>query len=135
MADIKFMDISENNNPATTDSILVGNKDNGLKRTSLGNLADMFGVHKLFHFEQVSSVLVADTFRYPIQAPDVEGYKFAFWLQSATVNCTINSYIDYPIGSSATIWFDNNEQTEFNRVANGTNTVRAIAVYVRNSVA
>ena len=29
MADIKFMDLSENGNPATTDSVLIGNSQDG----------------------------------------------------------------------------------------------------------
>ena len=54
MADIKFMDISENDNPATTDSILVGNQDNGVKRTTLGKIGDMFAIHNLIHTETVT---------------------------------------------------------------------------------
>ena len=30
MADVKFMDLSQNDNPATTDSVLIGNSVDGL---------------------------------------------------------------------------------------------------------
>ena len=29
MADVKFMDLSQNDNPATTDSLLIGNANDG----------------------------------------------------------------------------------------------------------
>ena len=53
MADIKFMQLSENGNPATTDSVLIGNSQDGLKRTTLGTIGNMFAVHGLLHFENV----------------------------------------------------------------------------------
>lgn len=135
MADIKFMDISENNNPATTDSILVGNKDNGLKRTSLGNLANMFAVHGLLHFEQTSTLFKAQTINYSIAAPDVEGYQFAFWLSPATIGWTASTYIDSPTSKQANIWIANPSNADLSSFANGKNAFIAIAVYIKNSVA
>lgn len=135
MADIKFMDISENNNPATTDSILVGNKDNGLKRTSLGNLADMFAVHGLLHFEQTNTLFKAQTINYPIEAPDIEGYQFAFWLSPATTGWTASTYIDSPTSKQANIWIANPSNADLSPFANGQNSLTATAVYIKNSVA
>ena len=135
MADIKFMDISENNNPATTDSILVGNKDNGLKRTSLGNLADMFAVHSLLHFEQISTLFKAQTINYSIEAPDIEGYQFAFWLSSSTAGWTGSTYIDSPTSKNANIWIANPSNADLSPFANGQNCLTATAVYIKNSVA
>lgn len=135
MADIKFMDISENSNPATTDSILVGNKDNGLKRTSLGNLADMFAVHGLFHFESVTTMVKAQTASYPIEAPTVEGYKFAFWLSTATVGWMGATYIESPTSQQNQIWIVNTPDSDLSVIANGNNRITAIAVYIKNSVA
>lgn len=135
MADIKFMDISENNNPATTDSILVGNKDNGLKRTSLGNLANMFAVHGLLHFEQINTLFKAQTINYSIEAPDIEGYQFAFWLSSATTGWTGSTYIDSPTSKQANIWIANPSNADLSPFANGQNGLTATAVYIKKSAA
>ncbi len=135
MADIKFMDISQNDNPATTDSILVGNKDNGLKRTTLGKLADMFAVHGLFHIEQVNCLLKTGTINYAITAPAVEGYKFAFWLNSATTGWAGSTYIDRPDIPSSAIWIAYPQGDGLDNLVNGINVVSAFAVYIKNSVA
>ena len=135
MADIKFMDISENDNPATTDSILVGNQDNGLKRTTLGKLVDMFAVHGLFHFEKVEDIVQAKTINYPIAAKPVDGYTFAFWLSPSTAGWTGSTYIDTPTSSAANIWIAYPTGSGLDSLANGANKVAAFAVYVKNSVA
>ena len=135
MADIKFMDISENDNPATTDSILVGNNDNGLKRTTLGKLADMFAVHGLLHLERVDNIVQAQTVSYPIVAKPVEGYTFAFWISSSTSNWIAPTYIEDATNSSSKIWVAFPAGSNFQVIANGSNLVSAVAVYIKNSVA
>ncbi|MDB6257991.1 hypothetical protein ODU72_04770 [Lactobacillus amylovorus] len=135
MADIKFMDISENDNPATTDSILVGNQENGVKRTTLGKIGDMFAVHGLLHFEQTNTVFKAQTICYPIAAPDIEGYQFAFWLNPATTGWTASTYIDSPASKQADIWVSNTSNADLSPFANGKNGLTATAVYIKNSVA
>lgn len=135
MADIKFMDISQNDNPATTDSILVGNEDNGLKRTTLGKLADMFAVHGLLQFKTVSSVLQAQTINYPITAPTVDGYTFAFWLNSSTTGWIGSTYIELPTNQSTNIWVAYPTGDGLSPFANGANILSATAVYIKNSVA
>ena len=112
MADIKFMDISENDNPATTDSILVGNQDNGVKRTTLGKIGDMFAVHNLLHTETVTVNMKNGTPTYVINAPSVEGYTFAFWLSSSTLGRTLPTYIDNPITASAKIYLYNPDNAD-----------------------
>lgn len=135
MTDIKFMDISQNDNPATTDSILVGNKDNGLKRTTLGKLGDMFAVHNLFHIEKVNCIITTNTNQYQISAKDVEGYQFAFWIGSASNGFVCPSYIDTPDQANAAIWVSNGDMGDLNPAVNGTNCFTAYAVYVKSSLA
>ena len=135
MADIKFMDISENNNPATTDSILIGNKDNGLKRTSLGAIGDLFAVKGLLHFETIT-VTNNPTSPDPnaknsvdIKAPDVPGYTFAFWLAPSTRGSVVPGYIEYADANPATVWLklSDSDVAPVNVVA--------VAVYVNSKVA
>lgn len=132
MADIKFMDISENDNPATTDSILVANQQNGVKRTTLGKIGDMFSVHGLLHLENVTVNIpdITKTNDVQIQAPDVEGYKFAFWLQPTTTG-TINwCYIENPIASTTNVF-----SADQNLVGHTSNTYSTYAVYVKSTLA
>lgn len=136
MADIKFMDISENDNPATTDSILIGNNDNGVKRTTLGKLSDMFSVHGLLHMEHVDTTVKAQTIQYPIQAPTVNGYQFAFWLSSASEGWVGSTYIDYlDSATEANIWISSPSSDGLGAFTNGKCFLRAIAVYIKSSVA
>lgn len=135
MADIKFMDISENDNPATTDSILVGNQENGVKRTTLGKIGDMFAVHGLLHFENRSTVVQAQTIQYPIEAPNVEGYKFAFWLSPVTTGWVGATYIENPISQQTKIWIVKTEDNDYTSIPNGQNGMTATAVYIKDSVA
>ena len=104
MTDVKFMDISENNNPATTDSILIANTENGVKRTTLGTLNKMFAVKGLFHLEKIQTKLQAHTVSYHITAPNIAGYKFAFWLSPYTEGASFSSYINNPANSDVSIF-------------------------------
>lgn len=137
MADIKFMDISENDNPATTDSILVGNQENGVKRTTLGKIGDMFAVHGLFHTEVVTVPLVNDKSYYDINAPAVEGYTFAFWLSPSVAGRSIANYIDNANNAGAKIYINitPGQDLQTGDQYNPTPHVQAIAVYVKNTVA
>lgn len=135
MADIKFMDISENDNPATTDSVLIGNKDNGVKRTSLGKLGEMFAVHGLFHIEKVQQNLVKNTNYYRINAPAVEGYTFAFWLQSATFGGSLPTYIAEPNVGSCYAYIAADTDKLNSAIDGGVKSIVEYAVYVKNEVA
>lgn len=137
MADIKFMDISENDNPATTDSILVGNKDNGVKRTTLGKIGDMFAIHGLLHSEKVTVNLKNNTAPHPINAPSVEGYTFAFWLSPKTAGKVLPTYLDDPTNPSTNIFLCNPDNVD---VETGDQYyphpyAEAVAIYVKNTVA
>lgn len=136
MADIKFMDISENDNPATTDSILVGNQDNGVKRTTLGKIGDMFAVHSLLHFEKLEITIDKPVPNFKANAPVVEGYNFAFWLSSAPVGMTEGTYIEDPLNANTQIWFiqESLDSPNFASKVVG-HSVQVIAVYVKSTVA
>lgn len=144
MADIKFMQLSENGNPATTDSVLIGNAQDGLKRTTLGTIGNMFTPHGALHFERVA--LHANTaasqitdpsasafsVKYPVQAPDVPGYTFACWVASSVNGFCRGSYVDNPLGSSATLWVVN---PLVSSIRDATTMVNVIALYVKDDLA
>lgn len=144
MADIKFMDLSENGNPATTDSVLIGNSQDGLKRTTLGTIGNMFAVHGALHFERVavhtntaasqipSSADSEYSVKYSIQAPTVSGYTFACWVASSINGFSRASYVDNPLGSDATMWIVN---PLVSTIKDPNNVVNAIALYVKNDLA
>lgn len=144
MTDIKFMDLSENGNPATTDSVLIGNSQDGLKRTTLRTIGNMFSVHQALHFEQVrcnatdaESQITNPTAtewspHYSIKAPEVAGYTFQIWISSMTINFVCGNYIDNPTSASAQVWLDGVNVTyihDFN------NSISAVALYVKNELA
>lgn len=136
MADIKFMDISENDNPATTDSILVGNQENGVKRTTLGKIGDMFAVHGLIHLEKTTTVLKADTYAYDISAPTVDGYTFAFWLTCVPTDGWAGSaYVAEPTWSSTQLYIAYPTGSALNVNVGNSNSLHAYALYVKSSVA
>ena len=144
MADIKFMNLSENGNPATTDSVLIGNSQDGLKRATLGTIGNMFAVHGALHFEQVGIKAntavsqikdpVADkcTVTYPIQAPSVPGYTFKIWVNSATNGFIFPSYVASPLSESASIWL---YQAGVAYIRSDSTSVTAVALYVKNELA
>lgn len=144
MADIKFMNLSENGNPATTDSVLIGNSQDGLKRTTLGTIGSMFAVHGALHFEQVginantatSQIKnpAADkyTVNYPIQAPEVPGYTFKIWVNSATNGFIGPNYVASPLSASASIWL---YQADVASIRSNGTSVTAVALYVKNELA
>lgn len=138
MADIKFMNLSENDNPATTDSVLIGNQENGLKRTTLGKIGDMFAVKGLLHYERVSQPLTNGKISdYTINAPAVDGYKFAFWLTLSTAGQAKVGYIE-DILNPATNAHILNPENEDLTVGNSYfphPSVTAVAVYFKSSVA
>lgn len=144
MADIKFMNLSENGNPATTDSVLIGNSQDGLKRTTLGTIGNMFAVHGALHFEQVGIVAntaasqiknpsaTKCTVTYPIQAPDVPGYTFKIWVNSATNGFICGNYVANPLSASASVWLD---QADVGSIRDAGSSITAVAMYVKNEIA
>ena len=144
MADIQFMNLSENGNPATTDSVLIGNSQDGLKRTTLGTIGNMFAVHQALHFETVrinANTAVSQitnpsaetwTCSYPIEAPDVPGYSFVCWVNSATVGFVCQSYIDDSLGKSPKLWL---AEAQVVSIKDSQSYVVAVAMYVKNELA
>ena len=145
MADIKFMNLSENGNPATTDSVLIGNSQDGMKRTTLGTIGNMFAVHDALHFEEVQ--VAANTaagqitdpaaqnwnVKYDIQAPDVPGYTFKCWIASQTTGFSAGNYVINKLANlGAQIWVVNAFTTA---LGDPNNSVSALAMYVKNELA
>lgn len=143
MADIKFMNLSENGNPATTDSVLIGNSQDGLKRTTLGTIGNMFAVHQALHFEEVSVLTstkaseVTDpnltlSISYDISAPAVPGYTFQCWIGSQSNGFTAGNYVINKTHTDTQIWVDTIIGSV---ITNPTNSVSATALYVKNELA
>lgn len=138
MADIKFMNLSENSNPSTTDSVLIGNAQDGMKRTSLGKIGDMFAVHELFHFESVYTPLTnAKTQSYKITAPDVAGYTFAFWVCPSSIGNSFATYIESANSNPTNVWIPTQtiQWQDFANFIDGRTQVGAVAVYIKSTVA
>lgn len=93
------------------------------------------GMRGLFHIEKVDKTVKAQTIQYQIEAPTVEGYKFMFWLSSATVQWVGSTYIDDPTYYSSSIWVAYPQNSDLDAQANGVNLVRGFAVYIKNPVA
>lgn len=134
MADVKFMDLSENDNPATTDSLLIGNASDGLKRTPVSAIGNLFTVKGLFHFETISAnnnptgTDPNDKLKIPITAPTVPGYNFVFWLTPSSRGSITSGYVEYADTNPASIWLNNPDNTV-------PTSMVVVAVYVNSKVA
>ncbi|EFJ69881.1 hypothetical protein HMPREF0514_10325 [Lactobacillus paragasseri JV-V03] len=142
MADIKFMNLSENGNPATTDSVLIGNSQDGMKRTTLGTIGNMFAVHSALHFEEVSVSTATNSSKitdpnveiglsYDITAPTISGYTFECWIGSQSNGFIATSYVNSKLNMQSQVWIK-----AFGRdltVAN--NSITATALYIKNELA
>lgn len=138
MADIKFMNLSENSNPSTTDSVLIGNSQDGLKRATLGTIEKMFAVHGLFHFEFVSTTLTdAKKQSYVLTAPHIAGYTFAFWVCPSSIGNALATYIEHADANPTNIWIptDTAQWVNFPNFIDGRTQIGATAVYVKSTVA
>lgn len=143
MADIKFMNLSENGNPATTDSVLIGNSQDGLRRTTLGTIGNMFAVHGLLHFENVqvptstASGQITDPAAqywdtsFKVVAPNITGYTFKCWIGSQTNGFVCGNYVADPLNPTALVWVN---QFPTSQVQDA-NSVQATALYVKNELA
>lgn len=129
MADVKFMDLSQNDNPATTDSVLIGNSTDGLKRTSVGAIGNLFSVTGLFHFETITGQTTGSNVPAPIIAPDVPGYNFAFWLPPVGDGNSYYAHIYDNISKQDSVWMN---FPDGDTLPKG---FRIIAVYVNSKMA
>lgn len=101
MADVKFNDLTIDENPATTDSVLAGNDQGGMKRVTLQKIADLFTTNHLIHKEFVQGVTNpaatdGTNTKVHITAPDVAGYTFAFWLTPVSLEQVRPLKLDSP---------------------------------------
>ena len=137
MADVKFMALSENENPATTDYVLTGNSTNGVKRTSLANLGKLFKTNGILHTEEVNGVTVpTDPNKkgfVAIAAPVVEGYNFAFWINPRCVGNTLPVSLIQSVSETTgiSVYFAPGEDI----VGIGPVNIAVTAVYVKADVA
>lgn len=131
MADIKFMDISENDNPANTDSVLIANEENGVKRTSLANLGKALGTTNLLKIQRVSANLSTSTNNiYPLTAPEIPGYTFLFWLAPQITHINGLAHTDHPENSSANFYV-----TVTDSKTDPQAEVAAYPLYIKNTIA
>lgn len=142
MADIKFMDLSENGNPATTDSVLIGNSQDGLKRTTLGTIGNMFAVHGVLHFEEVSVLTATNSSQitdpnvvvglsYDITAPTVPGYTFKCWIGSQTNGFASINYVINKLNVKTQVW----AKSVGSDFTASSNSISATALYIKNELA
>lgn len=138
MADIKFMDISENDTPSTNDSILISNNTDGVKRTKLANVGQLFAINKLFHVEWVTGQTNPDATDkldnyVDIAAPVVPGYQFAFWLTPVTLGNTLplNLVQATSVTTGIYVYYAPGEDKK----AMGPVKIGVTAVYVKNELA
>lgn len=101
MADVKFNDLTVDENPATTDSVLAGNNQGGMKRVTLQKVADLFTISQLMHKEYVQGVTNptatdGTNVKVHITAPEIAGYTFAFWLTPVSLEQVRPLKIDAP---------------------------------------
>lgn len=142
MADIKFMNLSENGNPATTDSVLIGNSQDGMKRTTLGTIGNMFAVHGALHFEEVSVPTATNSSKitdpsieiglpYGITAPNIPGYTFKCWIGSQSNGFVAPNYVLNKLNMQSQVWIKafGSDLTVSN------NSISATALYIKNELA
>ena len=114
MADIKFMDLAENNNPALTDSILSGNTDSGITRITLETLQNAIApklAKPLLKFE--STAINASDFTSAgfanVTASVIAGYTFLCWQSIIGVNTSLHPVWSAPDQATTQVWFTNPE--------------------------
>lgn len=72
---------------------------------NLASSTDSLNDLNLFKFKTVGGKLPADgTSHVAIEAPDIDGYTFVFWLNSASIGAVNSSYVETPTDKSTNIW-------------------------------
>lgn len=143
MADIKFMNLSENGNPALTDSLLIGNSDSGLKRVTLDTLKNTVApaINKPLLIVKSTPINFADFSANgyaSVTAQNVDNYTFLCWLSIIPINSGVHPKFNDPTQSSSQAWMDNptaDWQTLSGEHSSGKNPwFNAYAIYVSDSV-
>ena len=143
MADIKFMDLAENNNPALTDSILSGNTDSGITRITLETLQNAI-VPKLakpllkFEATAINAADFASAGFAKVTAPVIAGYTFLCWQSIAGINTSLHPVLPEPGKATTQVWFTNMEtdySTLQSEISSGKNPwFQIYAIYVSDTV-
>ena len=143
MADIKFMNLSENGNPALTDSLLIGNSDSELKRVTLDTLKNTVApaINKPLVIVKMTTIDFTDFSASgfaSVTAQNVNNYTFLCWLAIVPVNSGIHPRFNNLTSSSSEAWLDNpgaDWQTLSDEHSSGKNPwFNAYAIYVSDSV-
>lgn len=143
MADIKFMDLAENNNPALTDSILSGNTDSGMTRITLETLQNAIVpkvVKPLLRYETtaINAADFSSAGYAKVTAPVVAGYTFLCWQSVVGVNTATHPASTSPDQATTQVWFTNTDtdySTLQSEISSGKNPwFRIGALYVSDSV-
>lgn len=143
MADIKFMDLAENNNPALTDSILSGNTDSGITRITLETLQNAI-VPKLakpllkFESTAINAADFTSGGSAEVIAPVIAGYTFLCWQSVVGINTSLHPVFNDPDQATNRVWFtnvDTDYSTLQSEISSGKNPwFRAWAIYVSDTV-
>ena len=143
MADIKFMDLAENNNPALTDSILSGNTDSGMTRITLESLQNTIAPKLKTPLLQIKSTVInAADFTSAglakVTAPVIAGYTFLCWQSVVGVNTSLHPVSTIPDQAETQVWFTNTDtdySTLQSEISSGKNPwFKIYAIYVSDSV-
>lgn len=142
MADIKFMDLAENNNPALTDSILSGNTDSGITRITLETLQNAIVPKLAKPLLQIEpTVINAADFTSAgyakVTAPVIAGYTFLCWQSVVGINSALHPVSTSPDQATTQVWFTNMEtdySTLQSEISSGKNPwFKIYAIYVNDS--
>lgn len=114
MADIKFMDLAENNNPALTDSILSGNVDSGMTRITLESLQNTIAPKLEKPLLKIGSTVInaadfTSSGSAKVTAPDIAGYTFLCWQSVVGINTSLHPASTLPDQSTTQVWFINTD--------------------------
>lgn len=112
MADIKFMNLSENGNPSLTDSLLIGNSDSGVKRVTLNAVKNAIvpAINKPLVIVKSTPINFADFSANgyaSVTAQDVNNYTFLCWLSITPVNSQTHPKFSDPTKPSSQAWMNN----------------------------
>lgn len=143
MADIKFMDLAENNNPALTDSILSGNTDSGITRITLETLQNAI-VPKVGKplLQYKTTVINAADFTSAgfakVTAPVIAGYTFLCWQSVVGMNTSLHPASTSPDQATTQVWF-NDPATDYSTLQSEISSSKDPwfqigAIYVSDSV-
>lgn len=85
---------------------------------NLASSTDSLNDLNLFRFKTVGGILPSEGIDHvAIEAPDIDGYTFVFWLNSASVGNVNSSYVETPTAKSTNIWANGSKNEWFQSTA------------------